>query len=277
MPGIQVEVEVAAGRLPVQLDGPADGRTAVLLHGFPQSGRCWSAVVPLLHTAGARTAVVLQRGYAATARPDRVEDYRLPNLVTDALTVMEQVGGQGPILVGHDWGAIVGWGLAAEYPDRIAALVAVSVPHPAAFQRARDTDPDQRSRSAYIGLFRQPGKAERVLTEDGGRRLRAMFTGLDADTTEAYVAPLLDDPGMLTGALNWYRAMASGDFALPTVKVPTTYLWSDGDDAIGPVAAAACHDYVRGPWRTVTLPGVSHWIPDQAPDAIADAVSAYLG
>jgi pimeloyl-ACP methyl ester carboxylesterase len=148
----------------------------------------------------------------------------------------------------------------------------VSVAHPLAQARAYAEDPDQRERSAYIRLFRQPGRAEEVLLREGAVRLRAMFDGLDPAHAERYVTPMLA-PGVLTAALNWYRAMSRDDLAgLGPVSVPTTYVWSDGDRAIGRTAAEGCAAYVTGDYRFVSLPGVSHWIPDQAPDALAGAI-----
>ena len=179
-------------------------------------------------------------------------------------------------LVGHDWGAICAWHVALRHPDRVRTLTAVSVPHPHATGRAFVVDSDQRERSAYIKLFRQAGKAETLLLQDDARRLRALFdgSGLGAAGVDAYVRPLLA-PGALTGALNWYRAMSSRDLlGLGSAKIPTTYVWSDGDVAIGATAARGCATYVEADYRFVPLAGISHWIPDQAPAAVADAIIA---
>ena len=179
-------------------------------------------------------------------------------------------------VVGHDWGANVAWTLAAWHPDRVRTLTAVSVPHPAAYTVAYRADPEQKERSAYIRLFWQEGKAEEVLLADDARRLRRMLTGGEGETgvhpesVDEYVA-VLSAPGALTAALNWYRAMSS-DVRVDPVGVPTTYVWSDGDVAIGRTAAEACANYVTGDYRFVELPGVTHWIPEQAPDQLASAI-----
>ena len=163
------------------------------------------------------------------------------------------------------------WTLAAWHPDRVRTLTAVSVPHPAAYTVAYRADPEQKERSAYIRLFWQEGKAEEVLLADDARRLRRMLTGGEGDTgvpaeaVDEYVS-VLSAPGALTAALNWYRAMSS-DIRVDPVGVPTTYVWSDGDVAIGRTAAEACANYVTGDYRFVELPGVTHWIPEQAPGA----------
>ena len=102
-------------------------------------------------------------------------DYALQHLVGDAVVVLDGLGWADALVVGHDWGAVVAWGLAATHPARVSGLVAVSVPHPAAYGAALATDPDQQARSAYLGLFREPGTAEAVLLADGARRLRALY------------------------------------------------------------------------------------------------------
>jgi pimeloyl-ACP methyl ester carboxylesterase len=259
----------------VTVSGPAAGSgVAVLLHGFPQNRSMWDGVVPRLHAAGLRTVVPAQRGYSPGARPARVAAYRVPELASDVLALLDGLAVAEPVhLIGHDWGALVGWHLAAQHAGRLRTWTAVSVPHPAAFGWALATDRDQRRRSAYIRFFRLRGVAEAVLRAGGGRRLREVFdgSGLDAAGVDRYVAPLLA-PGALTGALNWYRALTRGMPDLARVGVPTTYVWSDGDLAVGRTAAEACGRHVHGDYEFVELPGVSHWIADQVPDRLADII-----
>ena len=192
--------------------GPKRGRLVVLLHGFPQNARMWRAQLRALAPAGYRAVAVDQRGYSPDARPADVAAYTPAALVADTLAFADLLGGPGGRfdLVGHDWGGVVAWHVAATHPHRLRTITVVSTPHPAALSAALASGGDQQARSSYIGLFRQPGKAEQVLLEDDARRLRATIPGLHAG--EDYVAPLTQ-PGALTGALNWYRAARRGDTA----------------------------------------------------------------
>ncbi|WP_347057822.1 alpha/beta hydrolase [Blastococcus sp. HT6-30] len=276
MPGELLRTDVGDLTFDVRVDGPEDGRPVLLLHGFPQTSASWAAVTPLLTQAGLRTYAPDQLGYSPGARPAEVEAYAMQNLAQVTADLMTALEIPVADVVGHDWGANVAWTLAAWHSDRVRSLTAVSVPHPAAYTAAFRIDPEQKERSAYIRLFWQPGKAEEVLLADDGRRLRRMLLGTEGDTgvspeaAAEYVAAL-SAPGALTAALNWYRAMSS-DIRVDKVEVPTTYVWSDGDVAVGRTAAEACAEFVTGDYRFVELPGVTHWVPEQAPEQLAAAI-----
>ena len=275
MSGELLQVDVGDLTFDVRASGPEDGRPVVLLHGFPQTSLCWAGVTPLLSGAGLRCYAVDQLGYSPGARPTDVDAYALPALAQVTADLMTALDVPVADVVGHDFGASVGWALAGWHPDRVRSLTAVSVPHPAAFTAAYRSDPEQKERSSYFRLFRQEGKAEEVLLADGGRRLRRLLlgpageTGVSEEAADEYVAAL-SAPWALTAALNWYRAMSSADRVEP-VAVPTTYVWSSGDIAIGRTAAEGCAAFVTGDYRFVELPG-SHWIPEQAPEDLARAV-----
>lgn len=261
----------------VRAGGPVDGEPVLLLHGFPQHSGEWDGVVPALHSAGLRTYALDQRGYSPGARPAAVEDYRMAECVADAGAVLDALHVESAHVVGHDWGSLVAWHLAARHPGRVRTLTAVSVPHPAAMSQAMSNDPEQRVRSSYIKLFQQNDKAERVLLADDAAALRRLLAGVGEERVDAYARPMLE-PGALTAALNWYRAMSRVDMAgTGPVTVPTTFVWSDGDVAVGQVAAEACAGQVTGDYRFLALPGVTHWIPDEAPAALADAVLSRIG
>jgi pimeloyl-ACP methyl ester carboxylesterase len=276
MTGELLRIDVGDLTFDVRADGPDDGRPVLLLHGFPQTSLSWSAVTPQLTEAGLRTYAPDQLGYSPGARPEEVGAYSMQNLAQVTADLMTALEVPQADVVGHDWGANVAWTLGAWHPDRVRSLTAVSVPHPAAYTAAYRADPEQKERSAYIRLFWQEGKAEEVLLADDARRLRRMLTGgegetgVPAEAVDEYVA-VLSAPGALTAALNWYRAMSS-DVRVDRVDVPTTYVWSDGDVAIGRTAAEACANYVTGDYRFVELPGVTHWIPEQAPKELAASI-----
>ncbi|GGL17605.1 alpha/beta fold hydrolase [Mangrovihabitans endophyticus] len=250
--------------------GPADGTPVLLLHGFPQDAREFELLAPRLHAAGLRTYALNQRGYSPGARPTAVREYLLTEPAADAIAVLDALDIESAHVIGHDWGAQVGWLLAANHPGRVRTLTAVSVPHPRALRMALRVRPSQRARFAYMALFRSP-IGERALLAGGGAMLRALLRPL-GDRADLYVRSMRDEPGRLTGALNWYRALAGEQLAgVGTVTVPTTYVWSDRDPVVGRLAALRTGDWVDADYQLVALRGVSHWVPEQAPTALAEA------
>ena len=256
--------------------GPPDGRTVLLLHGFPQTSGSWRPVAERLAAQGVRAVALDQRGYSPGARPSDVSAYALPELIADVCAFAEALGGAVD-LVGHDWGAVVGWQVAARHPERVRTWTAVSTPNQLALNDAMAADDDQRQRFGYIRVFREPGRAERALLGDGARRLREFYGGaVAADRVEADVA-VLSEPGALTAALNWYRAMSRRDAdGLGLVTVPTSYVWGAEDMAFGRLAAEGSARFVDAEYAFVPLDGVGHWVPDQAPDVIADQILSQL-
>jgi pimeloyl-ACP methyl ester carboxylesterase len=265
----------------VRVGGPEEGRPVLLLHGFPQHGGMWDAVSERLHAAGLRTYAPDQRGYSPGARPAAPEAYRMTELVSDVVGLMDALDLSTVDLVGHDWGAAVAWQVASRHPGRLRSLTAVGIGHPLAYAAALKTSFEQQKRSAYLLLFRQKaGRPERVLAADDGRRLRAVFagSGLDEAGVARYVDPLLAEPERLTAALHWYRAMGRRDQeGLEPVTVPTTYVWGDEDLAQGQKAAELTREHVKAPYRFVPLEGRSHWLPDEVPDIVADAITERAG
>lgn len=261
----------------VRVAGPEDGTPLVLLHGFPETGRSWEPAGRLLADAGLHVIAPDQRGYSPGARPTEVSAYAVGELVGDVLGLLDGFGIEAAHVAGHDWGAVVGWHLAAHHPDRVRTLTAVSVPHPGAYSWALQHDADQQARSAYINLFRMEGKAESALLGDNARRLRAMYhPGPDRDAVDEYVR-VLAEPGAMTAALNWYRAMRRDFRDLPSVKVPTTYVWGTADVAVGRAGAERCGDFAEADYEFVVLDDVSHWVPEEEPAVLAETIRARVG
>ena len=270
-----MEIKARGLTFDVYEDGPADGRPVLLLHGFPQDHREFDLILPRLHAAGLRTYALDQRGYSPGARPIPVGEYRLAEPCADAIAVLDALEIDSAHVVGHDWGAQVGWMLAARHPERVSTLTAVSVPHPRALRLALRVRASQRARFAYMGVFRS-APAERLLLARNGAALRAMMKQIGPRA--ALYADAMREPGRLTGALNWYRALSGEQLAgTGLITVPTTYVWSDKDPVVGLTAAVRTADWVEADYQLVAFRGISHWVPEEAPDDLADAILARVG
>lgn len=270
-----MRIEARGYTFDVTEGGPPDGAPVLLLHGFPQDRREFDLMLPRLHAAGLRTYALDQRGYSPGARPAEVAAYRLSEPTADAVAVLDALGVESAHVIGHDWGAQVGWLLAAHHRDRVRTLTAVSVPHPRALGLALRSRPSQRLRFAYMAVFRSP-VAEKLLLAGNGAVLRQMMARI-GDRAALY-ADAMREPGRLTGGLNWYRALSRDELVgTGTITVPTTYVWSDKDGVVGLTAALRTADWVDADYQLVAMKGISHWVPEEAPDALADAALARIG
>jgi pimeloyl-ACP methyl ester carboxylesterase len=257
--------------------GPGNGEPVVLLHGFPQDSAAWDLVAPALHQHGLRTLAPDQRGYSPMARPRGRSQYTLRETTADVLGLLDAAGLESAHVVGHDWGGIVAWALGAWHPDRVRTLTALSVPHPAAMAKAMVTS-DQGLRSYYMGVFQLPLLPERLLLAGNGAALRRLLRsgGLDDALVDHYVRRM-QEPGALSSALGWYRALPwSGRDPVGTVRVPTLHVWSTGDAFLGRAATEATERFVEAPYRLEVLAGVPHWIPELAADRVAELVTAHV-
>jgi pimeloyl-ACP methyl ester carboxylesterase len=261
--------------------GPADAPLVLLLHGFCSSLHAWRAQVPALAAAGYRAVAPGQRGYSPGARPDPADtmNYHFDRLVADAMDIEAACGGADRRfhLVGHDWGGSIAWGMADRYPDRIASLTVLSRPHPNAFNRALQMpDGEQAHRSRHHKAFLEPAAGPRLLA-DGARwmRDRLAANGVGAAAIAEHVAVLGNEPAM-EAALAWYRARGAIRSPLGPIRVPTLYIWGDADDTVGRVAAEGTVEFVAAPYRFEALPGVGHFVADQAPDRVNALLLAHL-
>ena len=260
-------------------DGPPGGQMAILLHGFPEGAESWTRQLAALAGAGALAVAPDMRGYGMSDAPPRVEDYAIDRLVEDVAGLIKAFGRDSAHVAGHDWGAIVAWFFASAHAEMTKSLTVLSVGHPAAVSAATATDDDQRTRSEYIGLFLQEGKAESVLGEDDFRRLRAMFKpGPNPDAVPRAVietfAGSLSRPGRLTAALNYYRANLargrgwSGIARNIKVSAPTVLVWGDQDPALGRLQAETTAEHMTGDYRLEVLEGAGHWLQFERPDEV---------
>lgn len=259
-------------------DGPKGGPLVLLLHGFPEGKESYKGQLEALAEAGYRAVAPDLRGYGGSDAPQGVEAYAMPHLLADVRGMIHALGEERVHLVGHDWGALVGWPFVSRHPEMVRSWTSLSIPHPTPLGRASgldgsgQADPDQQARSSYVGLFQKAGKAEELLLAEGAARLRAMLemspTGVHG-IPEAQVAEFVSGfqrPGRLSAALNYYRAnlrpqaYAAFPPAPNPITAPTLLIWGDQDMALGRRAVEETAQFVAGPYRLEVLEGAGHWL-----------------
>lgn len=249
---------VSADGVPLFVHSNGSGGAVICLHGFPESGAGWA---PLLSGLGATHRLVAPdgRGHGRSGCPAGAGAYAIERLVADVLAVADHFDAERFHLVGHDWGGVVAWCVAAWHPGRVSSLVALNAPHPTLLQAALDEDPKQQAASAYIAAFTAPGAADGITPE---RLWDAIFSadearGLIGPAEKAELLASWSRPGAIAAMLSWYRE-APFDFApvggtaagrLPgplRVTVPACVIWGMDDSIL----------------LTGLLDGLEHLVPE---------------
>jgi epoxide hydrolase 4 len=281
VPLLHGDVFVGGVRLHLVQAGREDGPPVLLLHGFPESWLAWRRQFAELAAAGFRMTAPVGRGYDLSDKPAAIRDYAMSRLTADALGVLDALQASTACVVGHDWGGIIAWRLAALHPERVERLVVINAPHPDAFRRVLLTSPRQFVRSTYALFFQLPYLPEAVLrSRDHGTLVRALLrTSRPGTFSEADLAAYRQAwsrPGALTGMLNWYRAAARWPGATPRVRVPTLLLWGARDAALGFELARRsielCDD-----GRLEVLEDATHWVQHEESAAVNRAIVAFFG
>ncbi len=272
----QMEIEVGEFVFDAIAAGPPTGEPVILLHGFPSTSHQFEHQVRALGAAGYYAVAPDQRGYSPRARPAMAEQYSMQYLVEDVIAMADQLGFERFHLVGHDWGANVTWAVGGNHPERLISLNPISVPHPLAFTQALlDSDSDQAQRSSYITFFQTPNSQDVLLANDA-QLLRNIYTGVNEEDIEVYLEAL-GTPEALSAALNWYRALNFGSsLVVGQIDLPTLFIWSDEDAALGPDGAMFTVNFVDGPYKLEILEGVNHWVTDIAPEAVSQLLLEHI-
>lgn len=286
-------IRVAANEISFEVATMGAGdRLALCLHGFPEHAFSWRYQMPLLASLGYRVWAPNLRGYGGTDSPQEISAYRTQTLVEDVAALIAASGAKETLLIAHDWGGALAWMLAMRKPELISRLVIMNLPHPACFARELRRPP-QLLKSWYIFFFQIPKLPEFLLGRDNARAIGDMFrrgtrqgSRFPDNVVDVY-RKNATRPGGLTAMLNWYRAYfqrkkeprSRGPRAptspFPIIKTPTLFLWGDADVALDFRTTRGTEDYVSDLTSRV-FPGVSHWIQQEAPEAVNAMLEAWL-
>lgn len=276
-------VQVNGIRLHVVQAGPVDGPVALLLHGFPEFWRGWASQIDALAAAGYRVWVPDQRGYGESDKPAGIEAYGLETLVDDICALIRSTGREAVALMGHDWGGVVAWRVAAREPALVSRLVVVNAPQPAVMLAHMATG-RQRLRSWYMHFFRIPRLPERLLSRNNFRGLGKVLTqssrpGAFSDAELALYREAWARPGALTAMLNWYRALMRDRpriHADGRVPMPTLLLWGVQDQALGLEMAQPSIDLCEQ-GELQRIEGAGHWVLHEEAEGVSRRIRAFVG
>jgi epoxide hydrolase 4 len=263
-----------------------DGPPVVLLHGFPDFWYGWRHQIPALAAAGRRVLAPDLRGYNESDRPRGVRHYRQHLLVQDVAEFIDQVAGGRADVVGHDWGGVIAWRLAARQPQRVRRLAILNAPHPRRFIRVLRRHPRQLLRSWYVLFNQLPLLPELLLRARDCAMLRRVLryaedgASLATESELDEYARVFSRPHALTAAINYYRAAAratlSGRWSdEERLSVPTLVIWGEKDRYLDRRLLERLDEHVLD-LRTERLPHAGHFLHWQDPGSVNEALLAFL-
>jgi pimeloyl-ACP methyl ester carboxylesterase len=308
-------VDTNGVQLRVTEAGDRGAPVVVLAHGFPELAYSWRHQIPALAEAGYHVLAPDQRGYGGSSRPDAIEAYNIHELTADVVGLLDDVGAERAVWIGHDWGAVVAWNAALLHPDRVAAVAALSVP---ALPRG-EVPPTQAFRKRvgehffYILYFQEPGVADAELNGDPARTMRRMMGSLRASGDRRAVLRMvargpegfidrLPEPDQLpdwisqeeldhyinefsrtgfTGGLNWYRNFdrnweTTPKLASAKIAVPSLFIAGTADPVLAFTRADRASEVISGPYRQVMIDGAGHWLQQERPDEVNATLLDFL-
>jgi pimeloyl-ACP methyl ester carboxylesterase len=295
--------------------GESGAPVVVLAHGFPELAYSWRHQIPVLAAAGYHVLAPDQRGYGRSTRPADIAAYNVGDLSADLIGLLDDVGADKAVFIGHDWGAPVVWGSAQLHPDRVAAVVGLSVPP---VPRAK-IPPTQAFRAIfgdnffYMLYFQEPGAADTELAADPARTITRLLGGLALSDDPAaglrmirpgpagFIERLPEQDGLpawisaheadhyvaeftrtgFTGGLNWYRNMdrnweIMADPPVATIDVPAMFIGGTADPVLGFMRSDRATEVVTGRYREELIDGAGHWLQQERPDRVNELLLDFL-
>lgn len=258
-----------------------DGPLMLMLHGFPEFWYSWRHQIPEFARDYKVVALDL-RGYNESDKPQQQSAYSMSELIKDVEGVIEGLGYDRCVLVGHDWGGAIAWCFAYAHPEMVERLIVLNLPHPAKFAEGLRT-PQQLSRSAYVFFFQLPMLPELLLQWSDYQAIESALKGMAINKSifsqadiEAY-KDAASRRGALTAMLNYYRQAFSlfqqTEWSL--LNVPTLMIWGEQDKALGKELTYGTDEYVRD-FQIRYIPNCSHWVQQERPDLVNEYMREYL-
>jgi pimeloyl-ACP methyl ester carboxylesterase len=307
-------VETNGVQLRVIDAGDEGAPVVVLAHGFPELAYSWRHQIPVLAEAGYRVLAPDQRGYGGSSKPEAVDAYNIVELSDDIVGLLDDIGAERAVLVGHDFGGVVAWGAPLLRPDRFAGVVGLSVP-PVPRPKLPTTQAFRKvfgDNFFYILYFQEQGPADAELNRDPATTLRKLMGSLT--TTDETAAMRMLQPGPegvidripepdglpdwisqdefghyvdeftrngFTAPLNWYRCFdrnweLTATTSAATIAVPSLFIGGGADPTLAYTPRHRVSEVVSGDYREVMIDGAGHWLQQERPTEVNEALLGFL-
>jgi len=259
-----------------------EGSLMLMLHGFPEFWYSWRHQIPEFAKDNKVVAVDL-RGYNDSEKPANQSAYMMDEFIKDVKGIIEGLGYNKCVLVGHDWGGAIAWCFAYAYPEMVEKLIVLNIPHPAKFAQGIRT-PQQLLRSSYMFLFQLPLLPELLIQQLDYQMIKNAFIGMAVDKnafTKADIEAYKDAAvkrGALTAALNYYRNVFQQKLLNENwgvLEVPTLMIWGEKDNALGKELTFGTEAYVKD-FQVKYIPDSSHWVQQEKPELVNQYMREFL-
>lgn len=253
-----------------------EGPLVLLLHGFPDTAETWADLRPRLVEQGYRVVTPFMRGYAPTERPDEAPTVR--TLSKDVIALIDALGEEAAIVVGHDWGAIATYGAAALASERIEKICSVAICHPAAIKPSLKL----LFNFPHFLTLNLPGAVRRVQKKNFAyleKLYRQWSPAWDLDDSELdAVRQSFRQPGTTEAAISYYKVMRRlpEKFFLQPVDVPTLGIAGDTDPGITTSHFEKARRFIAADYEVATLQG-GHFVHRESPEEFARTLLDWLG
>ena len=267
-----------------------EGPLVLCLHGFPDHARSWTDLIERLAKEGYRAVAPAMRGYWPDGRaPDGC--YQSWATGGDAVALIEALGSEAAVVIGHDWGAAAAYAAANLAPERIDKLITMAVPYGPQIRAAFMLDGDQQRRSWYMFFFQTP-----IAVVAAGANDFAFIDRLWAEWSPGYVLPDADrvalkamfaQPGVLEEALGYYRQLFGGPEVKPEwaetaaklggpISIPSLYLHGRNDGCMGVGLLDGMEDQFPAGLRKVVMEDAGHFLQLEQPERVAEEIIGFL-
>ena len=309
-----MERTISTNGVDLHVTEEGSGPPVILAHGFPELGYSWRHQLPFLAGHGYRAVAPDQRGYGRSSRPEAISDYDVEHLTGDLLGVLDDLGHEKAVFVGHDWGSIAVWSLAQRAPERVAGVMGMSVP----FIPRGDRPPTEslgfifQDNFFYMLYFQEPGVADANLAADTRHTIRGMLLGLSPGANPDPGAMVAGDgrgfaerlpevegePGWITaaeiehyvstfeetgftGGLNWYRNLdRNWELMEPwggqQVQPPAAFVGGVDDPVLTFTPLSVMDGHLADPRGVTMIEGAGHWVQQEKPAEVNAALLAFL-
>lgn len=256
------------------------GLPVVLLHGFPDGPESWAETASAIVLAGHRAIVPYLRGYhPSTITPGR--PYRRAEVGADVIGLLDVIGIDAAVLVGHDWGAAAVWNAVSVSPERVLGVVPIAIPHPAALKPS----PKMMWQTRHFMNLKGPLSNQRT-ARSNFKYLETLYdrwapnwSSSERDQALERARAIMSDPAVLNETLQWYRDLKFSPDPANNFRVTCPGLLVAGSEDFDGVLEAISKSQKRfdAPVELLTIDGAGHWPHREGSEEFTASLLTFLG